>query len=216
MINRKGIYQTFDAAGNVIADERWQAITHVDGSRQIDNETVRVGPFAEPRSDSMTVLLDKDLRLIEFTIHGLFGTRESRICVLGEARDAATLCWRFKGEVHEQRIAWREDIEIGWVTPLLSMATVWRMKLAAGESRALDCYTLDQVTFKPALLKRTYTRHADERRDTRFGPMTLQHYSIEQAGDEKRIAQFWCDDEGVLFEYKSHAGGGYVLTAANV
>jgi hypothetical protein len=216
MINRKGIYQTFDAAGNVIADERWQAITHADGSLQIDNETVRVGPFAEPRSDSMTALLDKDMRLIEFTIHGLFGTRESRICVLGEARDAATICWRFKGEVNEKRIAWREDIEIDWMSPLLNMATVWRLKLAAGETRAFDCYYLDEVTFKPALMKQIYTRQTDERHDTRFGPMMLQHFTLNFGGEGKRISHFWCDDEGVLFDFKSHDGGAFVLTAANV
>jgi hypothetical protein len=216
MINRKGIYQTFDAAGNVIADERWQAVTHADGSRQIDNETVRVGPFAEPRSDSMTMLLDKELRLIEFTIHGLFGTRESRICVLGEARDAATLCWRLKGDVHEKRIAWSEDIEIGWATPLLNMATVWRSGLAVGESRTFDCYALDEVTFKPALLKQTCTRHADERRDTRFGLMMLQHFTLDDGADGQRIAHFWCDAEGVLFDFKAHDGSGFVLTAANV
>ena len=216
MINRKGIYQTFDAAGNVIADERWQAITHADSSRQIDNETVRVGPFAEPRSDSMTMLLDKDLHLIEFTIHGLFGTRESRICVLGEKRDAATICWRFKGDVHEKCIAWREDIEIDWMTPLLNMATLWRSKLAAGESRAFDCYYLDEVTFKPALMKQTYTRHADEKHNTRFGDMALQHYTLDFGSDGKRISHFWCDDEGVLFDFKAHDGSGFMLTAANV
>jgi len=216
MINRKGIYQTFDAAGNVIADERWQAITHADGSRQIDNETVRVGPFAEPRSDSMTVLLDAELRLVEFTIHGLFGTRESRICVLGAERNAATICWRFKGDVHERRIAWREDIEIDWMTPLLNMATVWRSKLAAGQSRAFDCFYLDEVTFKPALMKQTYTRHADEKRNTRFGDMRLQHFTLDFGGDGRHISHFWCDEEGVLFDFKAPDGSGFALTAVNV
>lgn len=215
MIHRKGIYQTLDAGGNVIADERWQAITHPDGSRQIDNETVRVGPFTEPRSDSMTMLLDQDLRLVEFTIHGLLGTRESRICVLGEARDAATLCWRFKDEIHEQRIAWREDIEIGWTTPLLIMATVWRSKLAAGEQRTLRCYFLDEISFKPTPVQQVYVRHADELHNTRFGQMQLQHYSLD-AGGGRRISHFWCDEEGVLYDFKAPDNSGFVLTAANV
>lgn len=215
MIHRKGIYQTLDAGGNVIADERWQAITHPDGSRQIDNETVRVGPFAEPRSDSMTMLLDQDLRLVEFTIHGLLGTRESRICVLGEARDAATLCWRFKGDVHEQRIAWREDIEIGWTTPLLNMATVWRSKLATGERRALRCYLLDGISFKPTPVQQVYIRHADEPHNTRFGQMQLQHYSLDADGNGGRISHFWCDGEGVLYDFKARDNSGFVLTAAN-
>lgn len=218
MLNRKGIYQTLDAGGNVIADERWQAITHPDGARQIDNETVRVGPFAEPRSDSMTMLLDKDLRLIEFTIHGLFGTRESRICILGEARDAATICWRFKDDVHEKRIAWRDDMEIDWATPLLNMATVWRSRLAAGEQRAFDCHYLDEVSFKPALMRQIYVRHADEAHDTRFGQMILQHHTLDFGGEGAltRISHFWCDDEGVLYDFKPHDGSGFVLTAVNV
>ncbi len=216
MINRKGIYQTFDPAGNVIADERWQAITHADGSRQIDNETVRVGPFAEPRSDSMTMLLDNEMRLVEFTIHGLFGTRESRICVLGAARDAATLCWRLKGDIHEKRIAWHEGIEIDWATPLLNMATVWRSKLAAGERRTFDCCRLDAVSFKPSMLKQTYTRHADEKHETRFGSMMLQHFTMDIGGDGMYLSHFWCDDEGVLFDFKAHDGSSVMLTAANV
>lgn len=215
MIHRKGIYQTLDAGGNVIADERWQTITHLDGSRQIDNETVRVGPFAEPRSDSMTMLLDQDLRLVEFTIHGLLGTRESRICVLGEARDAATFCWRFKGDVHEQRIAWREDIEVGWTTPLLNMATVWRSKLATGEHRALRCYLLDGISFKPTPVQQVYIRHADEPHNTRFGQMQLQHYSLDADGNGGRISHFWCDGEGVLYDFKARDSSGFVLTAVN-
>lgn len=43
--HRKGIYQAFDAAGNVTADERWQAI-RVSQGIQIDNETVRIHPLA--------------------------------------------------------------------------------------------------------------------------------------------------------------------------
>ena len=215
MINRKGIYQSFDAQGNIEADERWQAITLPDGSIQIDNETVRVAPFDEPRSDSMTLLLDAQLRLIEFTIHGLRGTRESRVCVLGEQRDAATLCWRHKGEIHETRIAWREDIELDWQTPLLNMATVWRSKLLPGQSRAFDCYYLDPVTFKPALMKQIYTRHADELHATRFGAPTLRHYTLDFGGDDASISHFWCDDDDVLHDFRSPQGG-FVLTAVNV
>ncbi len=214
-INRKGIYQSFDAAGNVDADERWQVITYADGSIQIDNETVRVSPFDEPRSDSMSMLLDEHLDLIEFNIHGLFGTRESRICVLGEQRDAATICWRHKAEIHEKRIAWREDIEIDWQTPLLNMATVWRSQLQPGQARAFACYYLDAVTFKPTLLKQIYTRHADAAHVTRFDTRTLQHYTLDFRGDGSSVSDFWCDDEGVLYDLVSPQGK-FVLTAANV
>ena len=215
MINRKGIYQAFDAQGNIEADERWQVITLPDGSLQIDNETVRVAPFGEPRSDSMTLLLDRQLRLIEFTIHGLRGTRESRVCVLGERREAATLCWRHKAEIHEKRVSWREDIELDWQTPLLNMATVWRSHLSPGQTRAFDCYYLDPVTFKPSLMTQHYARYADEPHATRFGHPTLQHYSLDFGGAGTSISHFWCDDDAVLLDFRG-AEGGFVLTAVNV
>jgi hypothetical protein len=214
-INRKGIYQSFDATGNVVADERWQVITLTDGAIQLDNETVRVAPFDEPRSDSMTMLLDNDLRLIEFMIHGLFGTRESRICVLGEQRDAATICWRHKADIHEKRIVWREDIEIDWQSPLLNMATVWRSKLQPGQARTTACYFLDAVSFKPTAMTQIYARHADAAHTTRFGTLTLQHYTLDFGGDGSNMSVFWCDDEGVLYDFVSPQRR-FVLTAANV
>ncbi|MDW8352065.1 MAG: putative glycolipid-binding domain-containing protein, partial [Anaerolineae bacterium] len=176
--NRKGIYQTFAPSGDVIADERWQAIRMPDASIRVDNETVRVAPFDEPRSDAMTIVLDPQLRLIEFTIHGLFGKRESRICVSGEHRDQATICWRHQAEIHEKRIAWREDIEIGWTTPLCVMVTVWRSRLQPGQSRAFDAFLLDAITFKPTAVRQIYRRRPDESHSTRFGEMMLQHYEI--------------------------------------
>lgn len=216
--NRKGIYQAFASSGDVIADERWQAIRLPDGSIQIDNETVRVAPFDEPRSDSMTILLDPQLRLIEFTIHGLFGTRESRICVLGENRDRATICWRHKAEIHEKHTAWHEDIEIGWTTPLCIMAAVWRSRLQPGQARTFDAFLLDAVTFKPTAVRQTYRRQPDEYHVTRFGKMVLQHYEITTEGDGQTqpAAQFWCDDDGVLYDYIAADGARFQLTAMNV
>ncbi|PJF47975.1 MAG: hypothetical protein D6709_03025 [Chloroflexi bacterium] len=216
--NRKGIYQAFAPSGDVIADERWQAIRLPDGSIQIDNETVRVAPFDEPRSDSMTILLDSQLRLIEFTIHGLFGTRESRICVLGERRDQATICWRHKAEIHEKRIAWREDIAIVWTTPLCVMVGVWRGRLQPGESRTRDAFLLDAVTFKPTAARQTYRRRPDVDYATRFGTMTLQHYELitERDGQTNYAAQFWCDSDGVIYDFIAADGSRFQLTAINV
>lgn len=215
-LNRKGIYQTFDASGHVIADERWQVITLPDGSVQIDNETVRVAPFTEPRSDSLTMLLDPHLRLIEWNIHGLFGTRESRICVLGENRDKATICWRHKADIHEKSVAWRDDIEIDWLTPLCNMVTVWRSELQPGQSRAFDAFLLDEVTFKPTAMKQVYLRLTDERHPTRFGEMSLHHYQMDFGGQAQRFTHFWCDDDGVLYDFVAADGFGFKLTAVNV
>ncbi len=210
--NRKGIYQALDAAGNVIADERWQAIRHAQGV-QLDNETVRVAPFGEPRSDAMTIQLDAQLRLIEFTIHGLFGTRESRICVLGEARDRATICWRRGPEIHEQPVYWRDDIEILWNTPLCHMVVIWHSRLEPGQARTFDAFLLDAITFRPSAVRLTCQRHPDEIHHTRFGQKRLQHYQMVNG---QFGGQLWCDDDGVIYDYVAADGSGYALTAVNV
>lgn len=212
-INRKGIYQDFDTRGNVITDERWQAKTLRDGSIYVENETVRVAPFDEPRSDSVTMILDRDLRLAEFTIHGLFGQRESRICVVGEDRAEATLCWRNRGDVHERRIAWRDDLEIDFASPLFNMVTVWRSKLQAGQSRSFDAWLLDPVSFEPGLMRQTYANAGLQTRNTRFGPRELWRYELDFGGQSR--STFWCDDDGVLFDFDGPAGG-FRLTATDV
>jgi hypothetical protein len=214
-VNRKGIFQDLDAHANVLADERWQVLTLADGSIQIDNETVRVAPFDEPRSDSVTMILDNRLRLFQFSIHGLFGRRESRVCVLGEQRDEATLCWRFKDQIHERRVAWRDDIELDWNSPLFNMATIWRSKLQPGQSRQFDCYLLDAVTFEPKLMQQIYTHRGEEKHETRFGEMTLTHYELDFGADGQRISHIWCDEDGVIYDFISPEGS-FKLTATNL
>jgi hypothetical protein len=209
-ISRKGIYQQYDRAGTPMTDERWQVITLPDGSIHIENETVRRAPSPEPRSDSMTLILDPELRLTEFSIFGLFAKRESRICLLNEARTQASICWRFGGLVNERKIAWRDDVEIAWQTPLLSMATVWRTKLAPGQSRQFDCWQLDPVSFAPLLVQQTLTHHGAEPVDTHFGRQTLSRYTVGAPA-----LTFWCDSESVVFEAQS-PNGGWRLMAANV
>ena len=214
-INRKGIYQAFDARGNVIADERWQAITLLDGALQLDNETVRVAPFDEPRSDSITLTLEPDFRLREMTIHGLRGTRESRVC-LNQDRSQASVCWRLKGDVKEKHIGWREDIELDYFSPLFNMATVLRLQLQPTQSKAFDCLYLDPVTFAPSWMKQIYTNHGLVDRKTRFGHDRLWHYSMDFGGDGQHISQFWCDDDGVLIDFRfGDNNGGFQLTAKN-
>lgn len=214
-INRKGIYLAFDARGNVIADERWQVITLTDGAIQFDNETVRVAPFDEPRSDSATLTLEPDLRLREIAIHGLRGTRESRVC-LNAARDQATLCWRFKGDVREKQLAWREDIELDFFSPLFNMATVLRLKLQPGQSHRFDCAYINAVDFKPSMMVQVYSNLGQERHQTRFGEELLWHYRMDFGGDGQHISHFWCDDDGVLLDLKFADGGGFQLSAKNV
>jgi hypothetical protein len=215
-IHRKGIFQEIDPNGNVVSDERWQALTLPDGNLYIENETVRVAPFDEPRSDSMTVLLDNNLRLIEFSIHGLFAKRESRICILGDERKEATICWRREGDVREKRIAWRDDYEIDWNTPLLNMLTVWRSKLSAGQSRTFDCWFLGAVSFEPSRMKQVYANLGKESHTTNFGELALWHYTLDFGADGTHISHLWFDDEGVLFDFAASGGGRFVLRATDL
>lgn len=210
--NRKGIYQEFDAAGDVRTDERWQAITLPDGSLYVENETVRMRPSPEPRSDTVTYILDEQLHLAEFSIHGLFGQRESRACVLGEARDEATLCWRSRGDVHERRIAWHERIELDYASPLLTMISILRCGLTPGRSDQRPLWRLDPLTFEPRAAMLTLLCHGPESHLTHFGARRLQRYSriIDGAADS-----VWCDDEGVIYDMRFAHGGGYRLTATD-
>jgi hypothetical protein len=211
---RKGIYQAFAPDGAVLSDERWQAVRLPDGSIHVENETVRVAPFDEPRSDSVTYVLDATLRLLDFSIHGLYGARESRVCVLGEARDTATVCWRHKGHVREQRMSFDERIELDWQSPLFSMITVWRSALAAGESRAFDCWALDPVSFEPAIRAYRLSNEGLESIDTRFGALRLWRYMLD-TGATSAGRVFWCDDDGVVHLLKGDSGG-FILTARDV
>jgi hypothetical protein len=214
-ISRKGIYQEFDRAGTPLTDERWQAITLPDGSIYVENETVRRAPWPEPRSDSMTLILDRDLRLTEFSIFGLFAKRESRICLLNESRSEASICWRFGGSVNERKVTWRDELEIDWQTPLLNMATIWRGKLEPGQSRMFDCWYLDPVSFAPRLMRQTYANHGPETIDTHFGPQTLTRYTLDFGATGAAMSTLWCDDDGVIFEFQTQ-DGGWRLLAANV
>jgi hypothetical protein len=215
IMNRKGIYQAIDPKGNVIADERWQVIALTDGAIQIDNETVRVAPFDEPRSDSVTLTLEPDLRLRELSIHGLFGKRESRVCISSD-RTKASACWRHVGEVKEKWLPWREDIELDYFSPLFNMATVWRSKLQPNQSRKFDCVLIDAVNFKPEMMQQVYTNLGKESHSTRFGSEMLWHYTLGFGGQAENFTHFWCDDDGVLLDFVSSSGYKFVLTAKDV
>ncbi|MCS6773528.1 MAG: hypothetical protein NZ693_05365 [Thermoflexales bacterium] len=209
----KGIYQHFSPDGMVTADERWQAVPLRAGGVQVDNETVRVAPFDEPRSDSMTVVLDARLQLVELTIHGLFARREARIRPSEDQPDKLIVCWRFRGEVNELVLPSGESTWFDWNTPLLTMVALWRLKLGVNQFYQLRIYALDAVTFQPQALTRTFHRLADEARETRFGAQTLAHY---QAQDENGArTDIWCNADGLIFEQRTPTVS-YILTAANL
>ena len=67
--NRKGIYQSFDADGNVTADERWRIAGTLGGGARLDTDTTRIAPFAEPRNESLSLELGAGLAYHRLAIH---------------------------------------------------------------------------------------------------------------------------------------------------
>jgi hypothetical protein len=212
MRNRKGVYQAFDANGNVTADERWQFIRTLDGGIRVDNETARILPFQEPRNESLMFELSSNLELRLLTIRALDNRRESRASFSPERLD---ICWRLDERSRNRELTWRIDCEIDYNSPLFNMVTLWRSGLLPGRSRAFDAVLLDDVTFEPRWIRQIYTYVGDEQRETRFGNMVLTHYALDFGGDGSQVSHFWCDRGGVVFDFASSYGGGFRLVAVN-
>jgi hypothetical protein len=160
-------------------------------------------------------MLSADLSPSLFTAHGLLGHRESRI---NWVDDEAYICWQYKFETHRREVAWGDDVELGFISPLLNMVIVWRSNLKPHQRRAFRLMQMDGVTFEPKWLNQTYLREDDEMRQTEFGEQNLSHYRVETRsleGQAIKTCEFWCDAEGVLFDLRDSDGGGYKLTAVN-
>ncbi len=211
IVARKGIYQSFDAAGNVMADERWRIARTVGGGARVDTDTVRIAPFSEPRNESFGLELAPRLAYARLAIHAARDRRESRADF-----DAgrASICWRIDDASRTRDYDWATDCEIDYNSPLFNMVTLWRHPLAVGESSVLRVVALDHVTFEPSWMRQVYVRLADEQHETRFGLQRLAHYQVDWGG-ENRLCHFWCDRTGVVFDWQSFAGGGYKLVAVN-
>jgi hypothetical protein len=210
MRKRKGIYQAIDPRGNVTADERWQAWLGQDGCRQLDSEITRIAPFPEPRIESLTVQLDEWLRWRSLAIYTRSGAREAGASFPnGEVR----LCWRDDAGAGEQAFSWQADCEIDYNSPLFNMVTIWRCALVAGESRSVDAIQLDAETFRPRRARHTYFHQGTEQCATRFGALQLDHYEVASSGAGS--SHFWCDSDGVIYDFISVDGSGFRLIAAN-
>ena len=207
---RKGIYNTFDKHGNMYCDERWQVATLPDGSTQLDNETTRIKPFAEPRSDSVTFLLDPHLQPLSWTIHGLKGHREGRVSWVD---DKAFTCWQHGLSTNRREFAWKAQDELDYFSPLFNMLTIRRSALAAGQHRTFDTLFLDPVTFEPSWMQQTYANLGLESHQSRLGIIDLHHYSMIFGNDAS--SHMWCDDTGLVFDLVDSSGGGFKLVAVN-
>ncbi|MCL4505379.1 MAG: putative glycolipid-binding domain-containing protein [Chloroflexi bacterium] len=209
---RKGIYQSFDAAGSITADERWRWINSLDGAVRIDTETVRIAPDEEPRSEAVSLELSPNLSWRRLVIHALSGKRESRIDF---ADGRVNLCWRVDEISRTRDYEWTDDCEIDYNSALFNMVILWRNRLAPGQTRNLRVVSLDKVTFEPKRLMQVYTHLGNEQRETPFGRLKLEHIRLDLGGNGERICHLWCDSSGVVFDYAASNGGGFRLVAVN-
>jgi hypothetical protein len=212
MKRRKGITQAFDAGGAVTADERWRFTVADDGTRLVEAETTRIQPFPEPRVESFSALLDARLRWARFDIHARSGEREAGIAF---ADGLARLCWRAGKTSAEREFSWRDDCEVGYNSALFSMMIVWRAGLAAGATAAIAQMCLHPVTFAPSWSKQMCVHRGSERRETRFGRLALDCYEGCPAAGGTPAGRWWCDGDGVIYEYLAADGSGYRLAAVN-
>ena len=210
---RKGIYQAFDAAGNVIADERWRWAYGIDGAIRVDMEITRIAPAAEPRHETISIELGTAMDWRRLVIHALSGRRE---CRADFEPGRVNVCARLDAHSRTREYAWADDCEIDYNSALFSMVTRWRTHIKTGESHPIRVLRLDAVTFEPGWLNQTLTGMGSENHATPFGEMQLEHFrrdtSISEHGEQKQ--HFWCDAAGVVFEYAASAGG-FRLTAVN-
>ena len=210
--NRKGVYQALDANGNVTADERWRLASTRDGGMRIDMETVRIAPFAEPRTESATLELGPQLEWRRLAIHALGDRRESRVDFTTEY---AELCWRYDETSRTREYSWTSDCEIDYNSALFNMLTVRRLSLKSGEIRALNVIVLDSVTFEPRWVRQVYGHMGMDERPTRFGVLRLDHFKMDFGGDGVNMCHFWSDQAGVVFDYETSTGSGFRLAGVN-
>jgi hypothetical protein len=211
MRRRKGITQAFDSGGFVTADERWRFSAAADGTRLVEAEITRIHPYPEPRIEAFSALLDARLQWARLAIHTRSAEREAGIAFAdGQTR----LCWRAGSASSERLFGWQDDCEVGYNSPLFGTITAWRAGLAPGGSRAVRQMNLHPVTFAPSWAALTCAHLGSEVRHTRFGRMALDCYELRPA-DGAPAGRWWCDSDGVIYEYLAADGSGFRLTAVN-
>lgn len=225
MRKRKGIYQGFDAAGNVTSDERWQIMlpddpAAGDGLWQIEAEVTRIAPFPHPRVESLAGRLagraHGDMAWQTFSIHTRDGALEAGARFeadrAGDLR--ARFCWRQQRQIGQREFIWQTDCEIGYNSPLPGMVIVWRSRLRPGESRLITLIDIDAVTLEPRPARQVWSHQGVETLSTPYGRLSLTRYAFGPPGATTR-SRLWCDKDGVIYDYAAADGGGFRLVAVN-
>jgi hypothetical protein len=207
---RKGIYSTFHPNGEVMADERWQLQTLPDGSLQVDNETARFDPFPEPRSDSITGIFRPDLSPELFTLHGLFGHRESRVSWVD---NDVFVCWQHGLNTQRRTLPWPPANGFAFASPLLDCVLLRRLNLEVGATRTVKLLSLATLDCAPAWREVEITRASDvAAHPTAFGKMPLRHYSVAH---DRGVDHHYTDASHIVFESRLADGMRQWLVAVN-
>ena len=228
MRKRKGIYQAYDPSGIVTADERWQLLlpdSALDSASQdaspdacvwqIESEVTRIAPFADPRIESFSGRLADSGAGPEWQALAVYTRDNAREAGARFEEGAAQFCWRHQRQTWQREFIWRNDCEIGYNSALFSTVAIWRSRLRPGETRVFDAVQLDHTTFEPHLVQWSCSHRGFDSRDTRFGRLCLAGYEMGPAGAGPG-SQFWCDGDGIVYDYAAPDGSGFRLVAVNL
>lgn len=223
MRKRKGIYQAFDTAGNVVSDERWQILlpddpSADDGVWQIESEITRMAPFPHPRIESLVAQLvgarSSSMDWQALSIHTRDGTIEAGVRFERDPAGAgcARFCWRRHQHSGQRQYAWKSGCEISYNSPLFGAVAVWRSRLRPGESRIVTMIDIDAVTLEPQPAQQIWSHCGFQTLDTLLGRLTLARYEFGPLEAMTR-GRLWCDEDGVVYDYAATNGGGFRLAA---
>lgn len=208
---RKGIYSHFNAAGEHVADERWQLFRDQDWMRA-DSEITRPPAFGEARTESHSVEWQADRAgwsLSSLVIHTARNAlrREARYNVIGVGETAELdACWQAGGQVGRLRMAWSRTTAPLTASPLSLIAP-----LRAESQQHLTAVILGALGFEPHWDTLGRQSLGQKNRATPLGMRSAFGYALRGAVD----AEVWVDATDLPLTCEYRDGSRVLLTGVS-